>query len=138
MNTTLDGIKNKFSNPLDTLYPNRPEKPVPSSFKTSQLVGSYHNKGYGTLTLREEEDPERAGETILVADRPDIGWQYRLKMHHATGDYWATFFWVFKGASYYERSIVGGQFKAGVDSKPATLELDMGTTEKVVVYDRVE
>jgi len=51
------------------LFPHHPEPPEPSSIKTSELTGTYHDAGYGGFSLREETHPENLDETILVPVR---------------------------------------------------------------------
>lgn len=76
---------------VDKLYPSKPNPSLPSSLKTEDLVGTYTDPGYGTFTLREEPRPDKPDETILVADRPEMTWKYKLEMHHVTGEYWIVY-----------------------------------------------
>lgn len=76
---------------VEKLYPSMPKPALPSSLKTGDLVGIYSSQGYGTFTLREEPHPDKPDEMILVADRPEMTWKYRLEMHHVSGDYWVVY-----------------------------------------------
>lgn len=53
-------------------------------FKISDLEGMYSDAGYGTLTLRSEQNSP--DEKVLVADRPDMTWMYGLRFRHIFGD----------------------------------------------------
>lgn len=137
MRKTMDDMREPMRNPLDHVFPDRPDTPLPSTFDISQLEGSYHNLAYGIVTLEEKEDPENSTRSVLVADRPDSTWTYQLEMRHATGDYWITFIWMTAQRFAYESSVKSGHFIAGVDGGPVALEIDLGDLEGVVVFDRV-
>ncbi|UKZ76461.1 hypothetical protein TrVFT333_004165 [Trichoderma virens FT-333] len=112
-----------YENALDILYPERPDPGLPPTLPTSELVGTYYNPGYGNITLREEAHPDKPGEKILTADRPDSTWEYSMHFHHVSGDRWIVYISapVFLGRKFKE--FVAGEFKIGADGKPSAIEI---------------
>lgn len=108
---------------MDILYPNRPNPGLPSTLSTKELVGTYYNTGYGNITLREEAHPDKLGEKILAADRPDSTWQYSMRFHHVTGDHWIVYFPapIYAGGKYVD--FMAGEFKVGADGKASGVEI---------------
>lgn len=89
----------------------------------SQLTGTYHHPGYGTITLREEPHPEKSGEKILVADRPEMTWRYKLELHHASGDYWVVYDKVIAIPNSVFNDYSAGEFRIGADGKVSSLDI---------------
>jgi hypothetical protein len=89
----------------------------------SEFVGTYYDPGYGNITLREEPHPDKPGESILVADRPETTWNYSMHFNHVTGDHWI----VYLSASIYSglkfKEFVGAEFKVGADGKASGVEI---------------
>ncbi|KAL7951651.1 beta-lactamase/transpeptidase-like protein [Trichoderma barbatum] len=112
-----------YKNALDILYPERPNPALPSTLSTSELVGTYYNAGYGNITLREEPHPDKLGEKILVADRPDSTWRYSMHFHHVSGDNWIVYLPapIYSGTNFVE--FVAGEFKLGADGKASGIEI---------------
>lgn len=110
-------------NATDVLFPQRPNPPLPSRVELSELIGTYYDAGYGDFTLRVEPHPSKSNEKILVADRYDMSWQYSLKMHHVSGEYWVVFVDA-RETSGYGELFVAGEFKLGADGKIRGLEID--------------
>lgn len=131
-----------LADPLDFLYPDRPAAPLPSSFKHSSLAGKYHDAGYGTITLREEPHPDVAGETILVADRTDMSFQYRIRLHRVSGDYWVAYYYQISEDMNGPEDARRAEFKAGVDGRPSGLEIDMrplgDVSHGIVFFEKAE
>jgi hypothetical protein len=109
--------------PIKQAFPNHPESKIPSSFKYIELVGSYYDPGYGTITFREEIDPENPEERLLVADRPEMTWKYRVRLHHAFADYWAGTFTTPWNPTVLNQCFPC-EFKRGVNGKVAALEIE--------------
>lgn len=110
---------------MDVLYPERPDPVLPSTLALSELVGTYYNPGYGNITLHEEPHPEKAGEKILVANRPETTWKYSMHFHHVTGDHWIVYIpsAVFSGYNIKFQEFVAGEFKVGADGKASGVEI---------------
>ncbi|OAQ96702.1 hypothetical protein LLEC1_01787 [Akanthomyces lecanii] len=97
---------------IEKLFPNRPEKPQLGSFDAGQLVGHY----------KDEED-EDTGKTVLVGPRQDATFRHAFVLEHITGDYWLVQAAMI-GNSRYTNVYFRAKFLAGVDGKPAAMELD--------------
>ena len=103
-----------------------------------KLAGTYHDKGYGTIKLREEKTAQ--GERVLVADRDDFVWKYWLRLHHVSGDHWVM---------YTEHKDTPGEvfifekarFEMGVDGAPKALGVefatDVGVDDGIVLFERL-
>ncbi|KAH7319727.1 putative penicillin-binding protein [Stachybotrys elegans] len=133
----LSDRKTNSTEAAKQLYPHLPDHPLPLQVNISQLVGDYTNAGYGTLRLREQDHPDKAGEVILVADRPEMTWRYRLEFHHVSADNWMV------GMSMpgiLETDYSRAWFRIGADGKPAWLEYELSGSEMedgVIKFDRV-
>ncbi|KND94311.1 hypothetical protein TOPH_00768 [Tolypocladium ophioglossoides CBS 100239] len=112
-----------LKNADEILFPNRPKHALPHSVATSQLTGVYHDQGYGTIRLYEEPNPDKANETILVADRTELTWQQQFRLHHVSGDYWTVYIKYLAGLDPV-MEFQTGEFKIGVDGKVSSLEVD--------------
>ncbi|KAL7962293.1 beta-lactamase/transpeptidase-like protein [Trichoderma compactum] len=112
-----------YDNALDILYPDRPNPGLPSTLSTSELLGTYYNVGYGNITLREEPHPDKLGEKILAADRPDSTWNYSMRFHHVSGDHWIVYLPapIYNGRKYVD--FMAAEFKVGADGKPSAIEI---------------
>lgn len=108
---------------MDVVYPKRPDPVLPSPLAVSEFVGTYYDPGYGNFTLREELHPDKPGEKILVADRPETTWNYSMHFHHVTGNYWIVYMpsVIWSGVKFKEFS--GAEFKLGADGKPVGVEV---------------
>lgn len=117
-----DGMPSKEES-LKALLPDLPATPKPSSFTTSELAGRYHNDGWGPIVLTEEQDAEDAGKTVLVGPRQEATFKHTLTLSHASGDYWLVKV-ALDGNTRYITAYVTAKFVAGVDGKPAAIELN--------------
>ncbi|RFU73766.1 penicillin-binding [Trichoderma arundinaceum] len=138
-----DNLTWLYENAVDVLYPKRPDPVLPSTLATSELVGSYYDPGYGKFTLREEPHPDKPGEKILVADRPETTWKYSMHFHHVTGDHWIVYLpaSIYAGVNFEE--YVAGEFKLDVSGKVSGVEIIWKNLadpmlEGVVLFKRVE
>jgi hypothetical protein len=137
----MEAISGGIKNPIKEAFPDGPESNIPSTFKTSELVGSYSDPGYGTITFREEADPEKPEEMVLVADRPEMTWKYRLCLHHAFAEYWAATITTPWNPTALNRCYPS-EFKRGMNGKVAALEIEWvdsmgGLNEGKAVFKRV-
>ncbi len=101
-------------------YPNRPEKKIPSPLTDKQIVGHYHDPGYGTLRIVEADID---GKTQLVANRTEPIFSYELRFKHVSGNFWLVDAYIAD-----TRGTAGSyavEFKAGVDGKASGLELQL-------------
>jgi hypothetical protein len=89
----------------------------------SELVGSYYDPGYGTITFREETHSEKPEEKVLVADRPEMTWKYRIHLHHALADFWAATFTTPWNPTALNQCFPS-EFKRGKDGKVAALKIE--------------
>ncbi|OAA54626.1 Beta-lactamase/transpeptidase-like protein [Cordyceps fumosorosea ARSEF 2679] len=101
-------------------YPDRPEKPIPSSLTNKQIVGHYYDPGYGTLRIIEADV---GGKTWLVANRTEPITQYELRFRHVSGNFWLVDAYVTDSNSI--AGTFAGEFKVGVDGKAAGLEMQL-------------
>ncbi|PHH89700.1 hypothetical protein CDD83_5481 [Cordyceps sp. RAO-2017] len=123
------------------LFPDRPSPPLPSTFKVEDLVGRYSGPGYGEFTLRQEPHPDKSGEKILVADRDDMTWRYRISMHHASGNYWGVYLTVPSNPTFF-LEYLPAEFTTGVDGRVSTLIIDWivrmeGVDEGKVAFQKI-
>lgn len=107
---------------IENLFPNLPEKPQLGSFDAGQLVGHYKDEGWGDVTFTVAED-EDTGKTVLVGPRQDASFRHTFVLEHITGDYWLVQAAMI-GNSRYTNTWLRAKFFAGVDGKPAGMELD--------------
>lgn len=110
-----------FEGAVDYIYPNRTATPLPSSASVQNLTGDYYNAGYGKLSFKSTGKNDSSLE--LVAERPDLVYQYNVRLEHVSGDDWVAYF----------RSVVGSllpsqyfQAKFKVDGKVSALDILMG------------
>ncbi|KAL7820596.1 putative penicillin-binding protein [Trichoderma gracile] len=132
-----------YENAVDVLYPERPDPVLPSTLNTSELAGTYFDPGYGNITLREEPHPDKPGEKILVADRPETTWKYSMHFYHVSGDHWIVYLPapIYSGTKF--KDFYAAQFKVGADGKAWGVEVLMESRadpmpEGTVLYRRVE
>lgn len=112
------------SDVVQRLYPNRPDPPLPSTLPTAQLTGTYYHPGYKSFTLHEEPHPENPNDKILVAERPNMTWKYKLELHHVSGNFWIVYNkFLDVPIPYIINDFSGGEFKIGVDGKVASLDI---------------
>lgn len=131
-----------YENAVDVLYPERPDPVLPSTLNTSELVGTYYDPGYGNITLREEPHPDKPGEKILVADRPETTWKYAMHFYHVSGDHWIVYLPapIYSGTKF--KDFQAAEFKVGADGKAWGVEVLMESRtdpmpEGKVLYKRV-
>lgn len=86
-------------------------------------MGSYYDPGYGTITFREETIPDRPDEKILVADRTEMTWKYRVRLQHAFGDYWVVRVTTPWNPTLFDE-FLPGEFQRGNDGKVSALEIE--------------
>lgn len=100
------------------LYPKLPEHAIPSSLSDEQIVGRYHDPGYGTLNIVQADID---GQSWLVANRTEPIFPYELRFKHVSGNYWLVYAYLPD-----TRSIVGAyatEFTVGADGEAKSLEL---------------
>ncbi|KAL6875186.1 beta-lactamase/transpeptidase-like protein [Trichoderma novae-zelandiae] len=131
-----------YENAVDVLYPERPDPVLPSTLNTSELVGTYYDPGYGNITLREEPHPDKPGEKILVADRPETTWKYSMHFYHVSGDHWIVYLPapIYSGTKFTD--FQAAEFKVGADGRAWGIEVLMESRtdpmpEGKVLYRRV-
>lgn len=104
--------------------------------KIDQLVGSYHNAGYGTLNLRLEKN---GNESILVADRRDLVEAHQLRFHHVSGSFWDAALFYYATNSTDEN--LQSEFRFDVEGEPVGLDIQWTPPEQlgegIVSYKRV-
>lgn len=104
---------------------------------TSELAGTYYDPGYGTVTLFQEPHPDKADETILVANRTDIIWTQQWRLHHVSGDYWTLNGKLLFCNINLVLEFYAAEFKIGVDGKVAGLEVNFNDRDRQVNEGRV-
>ncbi|KAK1251795.1 hypothetical protein MKX07_007274 [Trichoderma sp. CBMAI-0711] len=131
-----------YENAVDVLYPERPDPVLPSTLNTSELAGTYYDPGYGRITLREEPHPDKPGETILVADRPETTWKYSMHFYHVSADHWIAYLDapIYSGTKF--KDFYAAEFKVGADGKAWGVEVLLESRtdpmpEGTVLYKRV-
>ena len=126
---------------LKTLYPERADPPLPATLDTSHLKGTYSHPGHGTMELREEPHPEKADQKILVVDRHEMAWRYRLSFHHVSGDHWICYQTIPLSPSKFFKGAHGAKFNVGASGKVETLEINWhnamrDASEGLAIYER--
>lgn len=101
--------------------------------KLSQLCGTYHNAGYGTLKI--DTDYESQGTLVGLP----VGFSHVFKLQHVSGDYWVVFFeWSEFGDG--SQGYFAGRFVLGVNGLASALEITFasgdGPEEGVVAFER--
>ena len=81
----IEAMPKEPDEPVKSVYKDLPETLLPPTFTTAELVGTYEDPAWGTLTFSEQD---RDGRTVLVADRPDTTWRWEMSVFHASGDFW--------------------------------------------------
>ncbi|KAJ6780340.1 hypothetical protein PWT90_08077 [Aphanocladium album] len=131
---------------MQTLFPNRGDTPMPCPIKTSDLAGTYQDKGYGKLVFKEIPHQEavsaKNGETILEAERRDAFVPMRFRLVPATGLHWLVYM---KAVDEGEDSLslsMRSEFKVGFDGKVEALEVDfsnamLGLEDGKVLFTKV-
>lgn len=133
----------KLDGAIDKLFPNRPSPPLPPTLSTSQLTGKYYHAGYKTITLQEAPHPEDDNRTILVANRPEMTWKYKMEFHHGSGDHWAMFVKLIDIPTSPLDDYSAAEFRIGADGKPSSLDvhwtshLGPETFEGTVSFSRI-
>ncbi|KAI9151671.1 D-aminopeptidase [Paramyrothecium foliicola] len=127
---------------LDQLYPDRTTPPIPSALDTSKLAGSYYHPAYGTMVFREAPHPDKPDEKILITDREDMTWRYRLSLHHVSGDHWISYKSVPSSPSIFTAGAYRCKFNIGPHGEVASLEIDwydilFGASEGTATLERV-
>lgn len=64
---------------------------------------------------------------MLVADRPDSTWQYKIQLEHVTGDYWMAYTKITDDEDSFFDDFAKGWFVIGVDGKVAALNISWQT-----------
>ncbi|ODA81273.1 hypothetical protein RJ55_04237 [Drechmeria coniospora] len=141
----MAGAQHMLDNALDDIYPDRPETPAPATVAMEALAGTYHDPGYGNMTLQVDVDPDDAAEKILVGSRPDDTWPMEMKMHHISADYWILFMVMPQNPTVFFKAFAAAQFKFDVAGRAKTLEVQFRLTrsqgvgtEAPVVFRRLD
>lgn len=119
----LDDATEILDGAIEKLYPDRPDPPLPSTLNTSQLVGTYHNPGYKTITLREAAHPDGGNRTILLAERPEMTWRYKMELHHITADHWIVYLKSIDIPGSVLNDYAAAEFRIGGNGKPEALKV---------------
>lgn len=117
----IDRATRPVENVAKFLFPNHPTPPMPSTFKTKDLVGTYWGLGYGEFTLRLEPSTDGHADEMLVAER-DMTWRYRLRLQYVSGDYWIVYASTPRNPTFINE-FHPGEFTRGVDGKVSGLEI---------------
>lgn len=135
----IEKLTGDVEDPVKSAFPDMPEPPLPSTFKTSELAGTYSDPGYGELRLYEEPHPKKPEEKILVASRPDYTWRYQVRLQHATVDYWVVHTTVPENPTVVN-DFQPGKFTRGADGKVCELKIVWGDRlgEGETVFKRVQ
>ncbi|KAL5320683.1 hypothetical protein ACEPPN_011493 [Leptodophora sp. 'Broadleaf-Isolate-01'] len=89
----------------EELYPNLPEKPLPTTLELSAYAGEYYHPGYGTHIVELKDGK-------LQVDCMDRTWRYILTLVHASGEFFvAEMFYVDARNPYNARA----EFRIGPD-----------------------
>ena len=126
---------------LKNVYPDRADPPLPPTLDIGHFKGTYSHPGYGTINLREEPHPEKADQKILVVDRDEMAWRYRLSFHHISGDHWVCYQTIPSSPSKFFQGAHGAKFNVGANGKVETLEINWynamrGASEGLAIYKR--
>lgn len=79
-----------FDGAVDNLYPNRTDEALPPSASLQELAGEYSDAGYGRLNFKPTG--RNSSSLTLVAERPDMVYQYNVRLEHVCADSWVAFF----------------------------------------------
>lgn len=118
----MAAVWSRFDGAAEELYPSQPEEPTPPSTGLNNLVGAYHNTGYGQLVFKQLANRE-SNSLVLVAERPEMIYRYNVRLEHVYGDNWVAFF------ESDMRSLIPSQcFKAVfmIQRKVIALVIEMG------------
>jgi hypothetical protein len=140
----MDKVEKEHDKGVEILFPDRPEKPLPSPVPIKDLEGTYYDEGYKSLTLRVEPNPNKEDEEILVSETFNSTWQFRLEFHHVTGNWWIVYMQqgLSKTMGFYQEW-EKAEFKIGPDGKPSALVIEWWARlsnmyEGVVEFKRVK
>ena len=133
-------MKEKWDNAEDILYPNRPKKPLPPSGEQSELVGTYYNKGYGKLHVREVE---KSGQKTLVAEPENTTWRFNMVLKHISADFYIAYLDLPGNSSILFKEALKAEFKYDIGGKPLSLDIEYAVEssdmyEGIQSYERVE
>ncbi|KAJ6441533.1 penicillin-binding protein [Purpureocillium lavendulum] len=117
--------KNKnITEVLDEVFPDRPKEPLPSTVDIDALEGTYHNAGYGNITLRVKTTSNGAEkQKVLRASRLEYTFPMKLDLEHVSGDWWLMVLDMANNPVAYFRSYAETAFQFGVDGKPSAMEV---------------
>lgn len=88
------------------------------------------------MKVREEAHPSRAEESVLVIDRPDATFAYRVIFHHVSGNFWVAYFSELDGSPAQPYASGRAEFTIGENGKPNTLVLNID--DGPVTFQRVD
>lgn len=128
----IEAMSKEPEDPAKTVYKDLVEPPLPPTFTTSELVGSYSDPAWGKLTFREEPDDRKAGETVLVADRPDMTWRWQMRISHASGDFWVARMSTTLSPTL-QKEYLPARFNRGPDGKVSELVVEWVNAQNGVV-----
>ncbi|KAJ6785600.1 hypothetical protein PWT90_00472 [Aphanocladium album] len=122
LTSSLDELEDAQKKALDeaesTFYPNLPEKRIPSSLTNEQIVGRYHDAGYGTLNIVQADID---GDSWLVANRTEPIFAYELRFKHVSGNFWLTYLYLPDKQSIADA--IAAEFTVGTDGDASGVEL---------------
>lgn len=113
----------QYTHAVDVVYPNRQDPASPPTLAVSEFAGTYYDPGYGNITLCEKPHPDKPGESILVAHRPEATWNYSMRFNHVTGDYWIVYLDASIWAGVRFGEFVAAKFELGADGKASGVEI---------------
>lgn len=119
---------------LEMFYPDVPKVRLPSPVSPKELVGTYHDNGYGTLKVQQD-----GGKLVGLF----VGMEHDLVFEHVSGEYWMGMgCWPQRAAT---RDIPAAiQFVTGVDGKANSVIMTQTPPEQQtpsegpVTFQRVE
>lgn len=126
---------------LEQFYSDRIQPELPSQIKYSDLAGSYHHEGYGTMVFSEQEDPEKPGTQILVAQRSDTWIELEVTLRHVSAEFWIVYCKP-NGTVRGDSIAFAARFESSVDGKAKSLTIDYANKlldfdDGSIVYKRV-
>lgn len=118
----IEMLSKDYDKGVETIFPDKPEPPLPSPVSLKDLAGTYYDPGYKNITLRVETDPGTSDQEILVGDHHDSTWQISTRLYHVTGSWWILYAdRAVKNCSKFSQEWQRIEFKIGPNGKPSAL-----------------
>lgn len=97
-------------------YPDLTKTRLPSPVGTDQLVGTYHDDGYGTLKV------QRDGDTLVGIP---VGMEHDFAFEHVSGEFWLGFIRLRAVGATKPSAAAGVQFTTAVDGRANAMKLTL-------------